>query len=100
MGQVIIANGGRIFSDSMFRKIILPRLKRQWDIFTAAGLPVMLHSCGDITHYIPDLINAGLKILEPCQPCMDLKYLKKEFSKDLIFYGGINTQTLPTVIIS
>lgn len=83
------------FSESMFRKIILPRIKRQWDIFTDAGLPVMFHSCGDVTQYIPDLIDAGLTILEPCQPCMDLKYLKKEFGKDLIFYGGINTQTLP-----
>lgn len=83
------------FSDLMFRKIILPRLKRQWDIFNSAGLPVMLHSCGYVTQYIPDFIAAGLKILEPCQPCMDLKYLKKEYGKDLIFYGGINTQTLP-----
>lgn len=55
----------------------------------------MFHSCGNITQYISDLIDIGLKILEPCQPCMDLKSLKKEFGKDLIFYGGINTQTLP-----
>ncbi len=27
---------------------------------------------------------------------MDIKYLKKEFGKDLIFYGGIDTQELLT----
>jgi len=26
---------------------------------------------------------------------MDLKKLKREYGKDLIFYGGINTQVLP-----
>lgn len=83
------------FSDSTFRKLILPRLKRQWEIFNDAGIPVMHHSCGDVEQYVPDFIDAGLNVLEPCQPCMDLKRLKKEFGKDLIFYGGINTQTLP-----
>ncbi|MCL5986345.1 MAG: hypothetical protein M1371_07240 [Actinobacteria bacterium] len=86
---------GGFFPDSMFENIILPRLKRHWEIFTSAGIPIMFHSCGDIMQYIPDLIDIGLKILEPCQPCMDLKYLKKEFGKDIIFYGGINTQILP-----
>ena len=86
---------GGFFSDEMFKNIILPRLKRHWEVFNDAGLPIMMHSCGNITHYIPDLINIGLKILEPVQPVMDLGYLKKEFGKDLIFYGGIDTQRLP-----
>jgi uroporphyrinogen decarboxylase len=28
---------------------------------------------------------------------MDLRYLKKEFGKDLIFFGGIDTQKLPYI---
>ncbi len=83
------------FSESSFRKLILPRLKKQWQIFNDAGIPVMHHSCGDVEQYIPDFIDAGLNVLEPCQPCMDLKKLKREYGKDLIFYGGINTQVLP-----
>jgi uroporphyrinogen decarboxylase len=88
---------GGFFSDKMFKNFILPRLKKLFEVFTEGGLPVMLHSCGHIKQYIPDLIDIGLKILEPCQPCMDLKFLKKEYGKDLIFYGGINTQTLPYI---
>ncbi len=83
------------FSDRMFREIILPRMKKIWKVFSDAGLPIMLHSCGDVTQYLPALIDIGLTVLEPCQPCMDLAYLKKEFGKDLIFYGGIDTQKLP-----
>ena len=85
------------FSGEMFRKYILPRLEKIWKVFTDANIPILLHSCGNITEYLPDLINIGLKILEPTQPCMDLKYLKKEFGKDLIFFGGIDTQVLPYI---
>ena len=86
---------GGFFSDKMFKSIILPRLKRYFAIYKKAGLPIMFHSCGNIIRYIPDLIDIGVDILEPCQPCMNLSFLKKEFGKDLIFYGGIDTQTLP-----
>lgn len=88
---------GPFFSKSTFKKIILPRLRRAWEIYTDAGLPIILHSCGNIIDFIPDLIDIGLKILEPVQPCMDLNFLKKEFGKDLIFFGGINTQVLPYI---
>lgn len=85
------------FSGEMFKKYILPRLERIWKVFTDANIPILLHSCGNIIEYLPDLINIGLKIMEPTQPCMDLGYLKKEFGKDLIFFGGIDTQVLPYI---
>ena len=88
---------GTFFSRDTFTKYILPRIKREWEIFTDAGLPIMLHSCGDITDFLPDLIDIGLTILEPVQPCMDLAFLKKEYGKDLIFFGGINTQVMPYI---
>jgi len=87
-------NGG-FFSDKMFKALILPRLKKLFEVFKNAHIPIMMHSCGNISQYIPDLIDIGLDILEPCQPCMDLSFLKKEYGNDLIFYGGINTQVLP-----
>ena len=88
---------GGFFSRDTFIKYILPRLKREWEVFTDAGLPIMLHSCGNIVGFLPELIDIGLKILEPVQPCMDLAFLKKEYGKDLIFFGGINTQVLPYI---
>ncbi|MCL4417491.1 MAG: hypothetical protein M1308_05535 [Actinobacteria bacterium] len=90
---------GGFFSRDTFMKYIFPRLKREWKVFTDAGLPIMLHSCGNIVDYLPKLIDIGLKILEPVQPCMNLEFLKKEYGKDLIFFGGINTQVLPYISI-
>jgi len=85
------------FSRDTFTKHILPRIKREWEVFTDAGLPIILHSCGNITDFLPDLIDIGLTILEPVQPCMDLAFLKREYGKDLIFFGGINTQVMPYI---
>ena len=83
---------GTFFSKATFREFILPRLKRYFDVYNDAGLPIIMHCCGDATDFLPDLIDIGLRVLEPVQPCMDLKFLKKEFGKDLVFQGGIETQ--------
>ena len=85
------------FSKETFRKSILPRLKRNWEVYTDAGLPIMLHCCGNMADFIPDLIDIGLSILEPVQPCMDLEFLKREYGKDIIFFGGIDTQVMPYI---
>ena len=52
-----------------------------------------MHSCGCITHFLPELIDIGLDYLEPVQPCMDLPLIKKKYGKYLTFQGGIDTQT-------
>ena len=57
---------------------------------------MQMHSCGKITPFIPYLIDAGLDVLEPVQACMDFKFLKREYGKDLTFYGGVDTQDLLT----
>ncbi|MGD0091480.1 MAG: uroporphyrinogen decarboxylase family protein [Planctomycetota bacterium] len=85
---------GTVFSKAMFREFLLPRLKVSWEPYRKAGIPICLHSCGDLTDFIPDLLELGLKVLEPVQPVMNLKRLKKEFGKDLVFWGGIETQNL------
>ena len=88
---------GGIFSEEMFKRFILPRLKRHWEVFTNAGIPIIFHSCGDIKKFIPYLIDIGMTVLEPLQPVLDFKFLKREYGKDLIFFGGIDTQALPFI---
>ena len=85
---------GTLFSREMFRRFLLPRIKRAWQPYNDAGIPIIMHSCGCITDFLPDLIDIGLRVLEPVQPCMDLAYLKREYGRDLVFWGGIETQDL------
>ena len=85
---------GGFFRLEMFRELIKPRIARLFSVYKEAGIPIMMHSCGNITSYIPDLLEIGLDALEPVQPCMDLEHLKAEFGDRLTLWGGIDTQQL------
>jgi len=54
-------------------------------------MKTFLHSCGSIYRIMPDLIDAGYDIINPVQTnCfeMDPVTLKKEFGRDITFWGG------------
>ena len=61
-------------------------------------MKTFLHSCGSIYPIIPDLIEAGYDILNPVQTSareMDPEVLKREFGRDITFWGGgCNTRTV------
>ena len=66
--------------------------RSQWKTF--------IHSCGSVYELLPDFIEAGFDILNPVQCSaanMDARTLKREFGRQLTFWGGgANTQqTLP-----
>ena len=76
----------------MYREFFKPRHKILWNrAKELADVKVNLHSCGGIRELIPDLIEAGLNAINPVQiNCsgMALSELKKEYGKDLVFWGG------------
>lgn len=57
-----------------------------------------MHNCGSIYQFIPDFIEIGIDILNPVQVSakdMDTKKLKKEFGKDIVFWGaGCDSQNI------
>ncbi len=57
----------------------------------------MIHSDGDVTELIPDLIEMGVQILNPVQPeVMDIVDIKRRYGRDLCLNGGVSNQlTLP-----
>ena len=63
-----------------------------------SSMKTLLHSCGSLYPIIPDLIEAGYDILNPVQTSayqMDSAVLKREFGKDITFWGGgCNTRTI------
>jgi len=59
------------------------------------GIKIFLHSCGSVYELIPDFIEMGVDILNPIQVSskgMDPKKIKKEFGKDIVLWGGLDTQ--------
>ena len=84
---------------AVYRRLFKPFHQR---IFThiKKKLPhvfILLHSCGSIYDLIPDLIETGIDALNPVQinaGKMNPETLKRDFGKDITFWGGgISTQT-------
>lgn len=86
-----------MISPELWRRLLKPYYRRIYETARNVGLIVMIHSCGNITELLPDLIDIGVEVVHPLQPeAMDVVYCKKEFGRDLAFWGGIGSQsTLP-----
>ena len=84
-----------LFSPAGWRRLIKPRLARLFAPFRERGLPVIMHSDGQIQKILPDLVEIGLTTLNPVQPeVLDHPWLRATFGGKLSFYGGISTQTV------
>jgi len=86
-----------LMSPRTYRQVIQPRHKRLFSFIKAqAPVKVFYHTCGAVRRLIPDLIDAGIDILNPVQISaadMGPAELKREFGRDLVFWGGgVDTQ--------
>jgi uroporphyrinogen decarboxylase len=88
-----------LMAPEIYRKIFKPRLTMMCDyVKKHSKMHILMHSCGSIYKLIPDLIEAGIEIFNPIQTTaneMDIVRLKKEFGKDITFWGGgCNTRSI------
>lgn len=89
-----------LVSPEIFRRMIRPRLQQLFAAIKAAApnVKILLHSDGAILPILPDLIEIGVDILNPVQVSAegmgDTAFLKREFGRDLTFWGGIDTQRI------
>lgn len=82
-----------MISPRSWRKLFKPRLAILSERIRQSGKSVFFHSCGNIEAILPDLIEIGVDILNPIQPeSMDIFKLKREYGKDICFFGGLGTQ--------
>ena len=91
-GDDLGMTSGPFMDPDTFRKLLKPRYKILCDFVKKnSNMKIFLHSCGSIKQYIPDLIEAGFDILNPVQTnCYDMEpaKLKKEYGKEITFWGG------------
>ena len=88
---------GPMMGEAMFRRFMLPHLKRLIDLGHRYGLRVLMHCCGGFASLIPSLIEAGLDGLQSLQPsCVGMKpaKLKAEFGGEIVLMGSIDTQSV------
>lgn len=88
---------GLIIGPTLWRRFILPQIKRMYETVRKAGKFVMIHSCGDVDELFDDLVGAGLNCFNPFQPeVMDIHSILPQYRGRLAFHGGLSMQkTLP-----
>ncbi|HTP09692.1 MAG TPA: uroporphyrinogen decarboxylase family protein, partial [Anaerolineae bacterium] len=90
----------QLISPRMFRKLFKPRLQTLFARIhqLAPNAKLFFHSDGNIRPILPDLIEIGIDILNPIHITatgMEPGALKRDFGKDVCFWGGgVETQSV------
>ncbi len=90
---------GPFMKPEIYQKLFKPRHTILCDyVKQHSSMHTFLHSCGSIYKLIPDLIEAGFKILNPVQinsRDMEPERLKSEFGNEVVFWGGgVDTRSI------
>ena len=91
-GDDLGTDTGPFMQPDLYRRLFKPR-QAQLCAYAHkhSKMKTYLHSCGSIYKLLPDLIEAGYDILNPVQTSardMDPARLKREFGRDITFWGG------------
>ena len=91
-GDDLGMNDAPFMSPATYRRFFKPRHAQLCAyVREHSGMRTFLHSCGSIYKLLPDLIEAGFEVINPVQTsCRDMEpeRLKREFGKDVTFWGG------------
>lgn len=82
-----------------WRELFKPRYKKIFDRVHQKGKITISHCCGSVVDIMPDIIEAGLDVLESVQPearGMNPYELKAAYGGEIAFYGCLGSQsTIP-----
>ena len=88
-----------MISPAHIREFLLPGMKKIIEYIHSQGAYAFHHNDGSIRRIIPDMVRAGIDILNPIQwrsTNMDRLKIKKDFGNDVILHGAMDNQhTLP-----
>ncbi len=88
----------QLIAPEQFREYYLPHFTRVMKFIKSKrpDIKILFHSCGNIRPVIPDFIEMGVDILNPVHftaSGMEPVQLKKDFGRDIVFWGGgVDTQ--------
>ncbi len=84
--------GTPFFSVQMYKDLIKPTHQMCADWAREKGIVTRLHSCGQITPLLPEVMTVGFDCLHPMEvkAGMDPEYVKKTYGDKLVLHGGFN----------
>ncbi|MEI8038529.1 MAG: uroporphyrinogen decarboxylase family protein [Verrucomicrobiota bacterium] len=91
-GDDLGTDTGPFMAPATYRDLFKDRHTRLCEyVHRNSSMKTFLHSCGSVHALLPDLIDAGFDVINPVQTAcrdMDAARLKREFGKDITFWGG------------
>ena len=103
IGNDFGTQNGPMFRREMWLEHFMTPYSRLVSLAKSHRVFTMAHSCGSIANILPDLIEAGIDIIDPVQTTaedMDPQSLKERFGDRLTFHGAIDTQhVLPSYTV-
>jgi hypothetical protein len=80
------------FSPQMMEELVFEPTKRIVDHIKARNCTFMMHSCGNVSRFIPYLIDMNVDFLQLQRRAVDLPEMKKKYGDRIGFNAGIEMQ--------
>ena len=77
------------FSPKMMEELVFEPTKHVIDHIKSKGINFMLHSCGNITRFIPNMIDMGAELLQIQRRAVDIPAMKGKYGDKIGFNTGI-----------
>jgi hypothetical protein len=77
------------FGPKMMEELVFPPTKRIIDHIRGKGVHFMLHSCGNITRFIPYMIDMGAELLQIQRRAVDIPAMKAKYGDRIGFNTGL-----------
>jgi uroporphyrinogen decarboxylase len=80
-----------LVNPKLFRKYTFPYYREIKNLVSAKGLPLLLHSDGNITQILPDLAEIGFNAIHPIEPeSMDIIEARQILGKNVCLIGNLS----------
>lgn len=91
-------SNGPFVSPKIYRELLQPHHKRLFDFFHDRGLPVIFHSCGNVTELVGDFIEAGIDCLQAMEvkAGVDIFDLIQRYPGKLAYMGNMDIRVWET----
>jgi len=84
---------GQMMSREMMEEFELPSLHGHVQLAKSKGLPVSFHADGNVSGFIPDMIDLGIDLitcLEPCSGAQDIYRIKELYGDKVALHGNVD----------
>ncbi len=83
-----------LMSPATWRCLIRPQLARLVEHYQQAKIPLILHSCGNVTSIMDDLVDMGFAAFNIQANANDLIEMRRRYGRRFCIWGGISTQSV------